>query len=201
MSEIAHDACMRPDDRSAPDPAGVADNRRGVILGIDTGLLRTGYAFLSETGQDEEVKLIEAGVIRLRREDPLERRLVELERSLETLVNTHQPTSLACEALYAHYKHPRTAILMAHARGVILALAGRLDLEIINVPATQAKKMITGSGRPGKAQMQRAIAATLRLSRIPEPDDGADALAIGLAGLRLREATHQTDATATRGRA
>jgi crossover junction endodeoxyribonuclease RuvC len=56
---------------------------------------------------------------------------------------------------------------------------------VVHVPATQAKKMLTGAGRAGKAQVQRAVAMTLRLARLPEPHDVADAMAVALAGARL----------------
>lgn len=116
--------------------------RDELVLGIDPGLQRTGYALLSEAPAPQEARLIEAGVIRLRRADTLAARLVELETSLETLIRAHQPALLACEELYAHYKHPRTAILMAHARGVILALAARRGLRIVSVAATNVKKLL-----------------------------------------------------------
>ena len=104
------------------------------------------------------------------------------------MIQTHHPLVLACEELYAHYKHPRTAILMAHARGVILALAARSGLEILSVAATNVKKLLTGSGHAGKRQVQLAVTATLHLPMIPEPNDVADAIAIALCGLRLRHA-------------
>jgi len=156
-----------------------------LVLGIDPGLLRTGYAVLSDDGP-AEAGLVEAGVIRLTRGRPLPDRLVELEQGLEMIIVTHRPTTLACEELYAHYRHPRTAILMAHARGVILALAARRGLAVVSVAATNVKKLLTGSGRAGKRQVQRAIMATLGLPVLPEPADVADAIAIGLCGLRLR---------------
>lgn len=155
------------------------------MLGIDPGLQRTGYAILAGPPQRETCSLVEAGVIRLDPRQTLEHRLVELEDSLDQLICKHQPTVIACEQLYAHYKHPRTAIIMAHARGVILALAARRGLEIVHVAATHVKKHLTGSGRAGKAQIQRAVAATLNLPQIPEPNDVADALAVALCGLRM----------------
>jgi len=54
------------------------------------------------------------------------------------------------------------------------------------VSATRVKKTLTGSGHAGKAQIQRAVAATLRMPKLPEPADVADAIAIALCGLRLR---------------
>lgn len=157
-----------------------------VVLGIDPGLQRTGYALLSPGGAAAEVFLLEAGVIRLPRGEALSRRLVLLHEGLCELLDTHHPALLACEELYAHYKHPRTAILMGHARGVILAAAARAGLGIIPVAATNVKKLLTGSGRASKRQMQLAVAATLKLPAVPEPNDVADAIAIALAGLRLQ---------------
>lgn len=152
-----------------------------VVLGIDPGLQRTGYALLR--GANGPIPILDAGVIRLNPRARLEERLVELQTCLESLLAAHRPELLACEELYAHYKHPRTAILMGHARGVILALARRSGLTILPVSATHVKKTLTGSGRAGKPQVQRAVAATLSLARRPEPFDVADALAIALCGL------------------
>ena len=72
-----------------------------------------------------------------------------------------------------------------------MALAARRGLTILDVAATHVKKHLTGSGRAGKAQVQRAVAAALHLPCIPEPDDVADALAIALCGLHLRAARQQ----------
>jgi crossover junction endodeoxyribonuclease RuvC len=158
------------------------------LLGVDPGLQRTGYAVLCVASDLENARLIEAGVVRLARHTPLPHRLLELEAGLTDVINQHRPAAVACEELYAHYKHPRTAILMAHARGVILALAARQGLPLISIAATNVKKLLTGSGHAGKRQVQQAVAATLRLPRLPEPPDVADAIAIALAGARLRRA-------------
>mgnify|MGYP000420008193 CR=1 FL=1 len=158
---------------------------RRPLLGLDPGLLRTGYALLAPPRPGQEPRLLEAGLIRLPQQAPLSERLLELERSLLTLIKNHRPALLACEELYAHYRHPRTAILMAHARGVILALAARAGLQIIPVAATNVKKLLTGSGRASKPQVQLAVAATLHLPKVPEPHDVADAIAIALCGWRL----------------
>lgn len=175
-------------------PAGsTGSSAASLVLGIDPGLQRTGYAVLSATSPPREGCLIEAGVIRLPPSQSLAHRLVELDQSLTELIRTHQPALLACEELYAHYRHPRTAIRMAHARGVILALAARAGLEIIPIAATNVKKLLTGSGRASKRQVQLAVTATLQLSAVPEPNDVADAIAIALCGLRLRHAKQATE--------
>ena len=103
--------------RQAPIPAPAATAApEGPILGIDPGLRRTGYAILVRRGSGDTCRVLEAGVVRLNPADPMEQRLLELERSLDDLIGTHRPGVMACEQLYAHYKHPRTAILMGAER-------------------------------------------------------------------------------------
>ncbi len=154
------------------------------VLGIDPGLRRTGYAILGFTSSGG-ARVREAGVVRLDTAAALELRLVELERAIQELIELHKPHVLACEQLYAHYKHPRTALLMSHARGVILAAAARNGLAVVHVGATLSKKLLTGNGHASKLQMQRAVAMTLCLSTLPTPHDVADALAIGLCGWQI----------------
>ncbi|MFH1747390.1 MAG: crossover junction endodeoxyribonuclease RuvC [Planctomycetota bacterium] len=181
--------CMMTNMADNPDhlshSANIEKQSQCIILGIDPGLERTGYAFLSEHTNAYTPRLIEAGLIRLNRRQPLEQRLAQLAHGIETLIDKHQPQVLACEELYAHYRHPRTAILMAHARGVILAWAACRQLDVFSLAATHVKKVLTGSGRASKAQVQRTVAATLGLPTVPEPHDVADAIAIAYSGLRM----------------
>ncbi len=149
-----------------------------VICGIDPGLGATGYAVLRSRG--ERLSVIDAGVCRFDGKHTLERRLADLDRDITSLLAEHDPDFLAVEELYAHYKHPRTAILMGHARGVILLAAARRGIEVHNYAATHVKRYLTGNGRATKAQVQRAVQNTLNLDELPEPPDVADALAIAL---------------------
>jgi crossover junction endodeoxyribonuclease RuvC len=87
---------------------------------------------------------------------------------------------MVVEQLFAHYDHPRTAILMAHARGVILLAAAQRDIPVVHYAASRVKKTITGHGRATKEQMQHAVQRELSLPRLPDPPDVADALAVAL---------------------
>jgi crossover junction endodeoxyribonuclease RuvC len=124
--------------------------------------------------------IVDAGVCRFDQALPLAGRLTDVERDISSVLTEHRPDYVAVEELYAHYKHPRTAILMGHARGVILLAASKLGIEVRSYPATRIKRYLTGNGRATKMQMQRAIQATLALPELPEPADVADALAIAL---------------------
>ena len=153
------------------------------VLGIDPGLRLTGYGVVDVASGAVEPKLVEGGVIRLKSKS-IEQRLVELNDSIASLIDEFKPGEMALEKLYAHYKHPRTAILMAHARGVILLCAEQRALTVEHVPATAVKKALTGYGHASKEQMQRAVQTQCRLKEPPSPPDVADAIAIALTHAR-----------------
>ena len=148
------------------------------ILGIDPGLQVCGYACL-ETDADRE-KLIEAGVIRTAGGSEIQEKLNRIAEDIQSLLNTFKPDVVAVEELYAHYAHPRTAILMGHARGVILQKCAEAGVEVKSFSATRIKKSITGNGRASKGQIQRTIQTILSLPKLPEPSDVADAIATAL---------------------
>lgn len=154
------------------------DRRDAVICGIDPGLRIMGYAVMRVAGRD--TSLVDAGVCRFDESLPLARRLVDIERDLVSILVEHKPCVVAVESLYAHYKHPRTAILMGHARGVILQAAAKLGIDVRDFAATRVKRHLTGNGRADKGQVQRAIQTSLNLPELPEPPDVADAIAIAM---------------------
>jgi crossover junction endodeoxyribonuclease RuvC len=148
------------------------------ILGIDPGLRITGYGVVDfGLGQP---KLVDGGVIRLMARTSLAARLVELETELNELLDEFKPDICAVEQLYSHYNHPRTAILMGHARGVILLAAERRKVRIEQFSANRVKQAVVGHGHAGKPQVQKAIQQIWRLKSPPQPPDVADALAVAL---------------------
>jgi crossover junction endodeoxyribonuclease RuvC len=148
------------------------------VLGVDPGLNTTGYGVLEADGK--RLRLCEAGVVRGKSRGSLTKRLREIHDGLTEVIATLKPEVMALEELYSHYARPRTAILMGHARGVICLAAAEAGLEVAHYSATRIKRILTGSGRAGKEQVQRAIQRELGLAALPEPFDVADALAVAL---------------------
>jgi crossover junction endodeoxyribonuclease RuvC len=153
-----------------------------LTLGIDPGTRITGYGCLkpARTG----VSIVEAGCFRLDEDAPIAARLVELERDFNDLLDRIAPELIAVEQLYSHYAHPQTAIIMGHARGVILLCAQRRGIKLVELRPTEVKKSLTGHGHASKEQVQLAIQQEFRLPELPKPPDVADALAIALCALR-----------------
>jgi crossover junction endodeoxyribonuclease RuvC len=148
------------------------------ILGIDPGLNTTGYGVLEVAAGGP--RLCEAGVVRGRTRNSITARVAEIHAGVTDVIVNFNPCAMALEQLYGHYQRPRTSILMGHARGVICLAAAQGGIPVIHYSATQVKKILTGNGRAGKSQVQRAVQHELRLKQLPEPPDVADALAIAL---------------------
>ena len=148
------------------------------VIGIDPGMRVSGYAVVEQVAS--QLRIVDAGVIRSDADLPLSKRLDQIYQDFDAILSEHNPEVLSIEELYAHYKHPRTAILMGHARGVFLVTAAQHLLEVKDYAATRIKKSLTGNGRASKEQIQRAIQTQLALATLPEPADVADALAIAL---------------------
>ncbi len=155
------------------------------VLGIDPGLNTTGYAVL-QWGAAGPV-LCEAGVVRSRAKGSLESRLVEIHTGVREVITAFAPRVMAVEELYSHYERPRTAILMGHARGVICLAAAMAEIPVRHYAATQVKKIMTGSGRASKGQIQLAVCREFALSQPPDPPDVADAMAIALCHMFLEK--------------
>ncbi len=155
------------------------------VLGIDPGLNTTGYAVVELATRGPV--LCEAGVVRSHAKRSLEQRLAEIYAGVREVLTAFKPQLMSVEELYSHYKRPRTAILMGHARGVICLASAEAGIPVRHYAATQVKKMLTGSGRATKRQIQLAMCREFALSQPPDPPDVADALAIALCHLYMEK--------------
>jgi crossover junction endodeoxyribonuclease RuvC len=148
------------------------------ILGIDPGLNRTGYAVF-ERGSRGPV-LREGGVIRSTQKLSLAERVHEIGEGIQELIEQYAPAVMAIEQVFSTGQFPKAALLMAHARGAILFAAAQRRVHVVHYTPRQIKKLLTGSGKASKDQVQRAIQNELRLDRLLEPNDVADAAAVAL---------------------
>jgi crossover junction endodeoxyribonuclease RuvC len=151
------------------------------VVGFDPGLRITGFGAIELNGSN--CRVISAGVIRASAKKQMAERLQEIYQGVSQVLEESAPEELAIEDLYTNYHHPRTAILMGHARGMVFLAAAQRGLPVKSYPARKIKQVLTGNGNAGKLQVQRAIQSQLGLLRLPEPADVADALAVALCHL------------------
>jgi len=148
------------------------------ILGVDPGLVTTGYGVIEVKGG--KLKVLEAGVVQPNTKDAFERRIAKVHQHIGGIINTHKPDAVVLEKLYAHYKHPATAFVLGHVRGVICLAAAQSNTPLIEQSPKRIRMALLGNGNATKIQVQAFVK---RLLNCPKADMGldiSDALALAL---------------------
>lgn len=135
-----------------------------LILGIDPGLNITGYGLIKVKDRCG-FTLMDAGFIETNSSLGMPKRLAKIYSELFDILEKTKPDVLVLEQLYAHYKHPLTASLLGHARGVICLLAEQKKIHFVEYPATRVKKVTTGNGHASKQQIQKMIEYILDIKK------------------------------------
>lgn len=146
------------------------------VLGIDPGVARVGYGVL------DGMRCVSYGCVETEKTTAGSVRLLQIRREVATLIKTHRPDIVAVEKLFFQ-KNVKTAIMVAEARGVILAAAAEARVPVAEFTPLVVKQALTGYGKAEKGQVQRMVKSLLGLREVPKPDDAADALAIAYTGL------------------
>ena len=149
-----------------------------IVLGIDPGLTRCGYAVLRVSG-NTEVSMSALGVLSTSPEKDLPNRLAEIAREIEELLDEYQPSAVAVERIFFQ-SNVRTAMSVGQVSGLVLSAAARRNIELVQYSPNQVKLALTGWGGADKAQVQKMVKERLKLNSIPKPADAADAAAIAL---------------------
>ncbi len=147
------------------------------ILGIDCGTERTGYGVIDSDGRAHT--MVDAGVIRTSPREPLEARLLTISTKLRECCQEHRPETVAVEEVFFAV-NARTAIKLAHVRGVALLAVAESKLVLAEYSPLEVKMSVVGYGRAEKHQVQQMVASLLRLTAIIESEDASDALAIAI---------------------
>ena len=147
------------------------------IIGVDPGLVNTGYGVIDVNGKSHVA--VEGGVSTTKASDSLEIRLKIIYQDIREVLEELRPNHMAVEDLHSRYRNLKTAIIMGHARGVIVLAAGEAGIPVFHYQPTQAKNLVTGSGRADKVQVQRAVAVHLGLPEISN-EHVADAFSIAI---------------------
>lgn len=148
-----------------------------IILGIDPGIARVGWAVLSVVGA--KLTPISYDCIETEKEKTPEKRLSEIYASLTQLIKKYSPEVMAVEDLF-FATNAKTAISVGQSRGVILLTAAHEHIPVVSYSPLAVKRAITGDGKADKKQVSRMVTLTLKLPKTPLLDDTTDAIAIGM---------------------
>ncbi len=147
------------------------------ILGIDPGLLHTGWAIIDSQGQNR--KYIASGVILPPARDPMPQRLANIFRGVSELVDTFAPDVCSIEITFVN-KNPQTTLALGHARAAAIVAVASRDIPIYEYEPNKIKKALTSAGHADKDQVYKMVRILLPAARPKTPDE-SDAIAIALA--------------------
>lgn len=158
------------------------------ILGIDPGYAITGYGVIA--CKNGRFVPVEYGAITTPAGVEFSLRLQEIYEGMQEILHRLRPDAASVEKLY-FTNNKTTGIGVAEARGVILLALSQAGVPLYEYTPMQVKQAVTGYGKALKPQMQEATKKLLCLSKVPKPDDTADALALAIchgqaAGSRLK---------------
>ena len=151
-----------------------------LILGIDPGYGRAGYAVVAE--KRGVLHLVACDTIITSQSLAYPKRLQQLYEELRTVITRHSPGEAAIEKLFFGKNAP-TAIAVAQARGVTLLALVQNEIPITEYTPNEVKLAVTGYGLAKKGQVGEMVGLLLNLKEIPRPDDAADAAAIAICHL------------------
>jgi crossover junction endodeoxyribonuclease RuvC len=168
------------------------------VLGIDPGTAVLGYGVV-DGGPGQHFRLIECGTLTTRARDPLPTRLRIIHDGITALLTRHLPDSLAVESAF-YGRNVRTAVVLSHARGVILLAAEVAGVAIAEYSPALIKKTVVGRGAALKPQVGYMVAQLLRLRSAPSPADAADGVAVALTHLMMASRPRARPAPVTSSR-
>jgi crossover junction endodeoxyribonuclease RuvC len=148
-----------------------------VTIGIDPGTLVTGYGIIRSEGSRHEA--LDYGCIKPPSKMKLTDRYLVIYQGIEALLDKFYPDALAVETQYVQ-KNPQSALKLGMARGVVIVAAKQRVIPVYEYSPSKAKLAVVGRGHASKFQVQGMVQMLLNLSRLPQPEDAADALALAL---------------------
>lgn len=154
------------------------------MVGVDPGLVGTGWAVVERGTEGPTV--VDVGVVATPAGLPLPERLQRIYEGVAGVLDAHAPELLVLEELYSEYRFPRTALLMAHARGVICLAARQRGIEVLGLAPAEVKRVVTANGAAPKPQVQLAVRRLFGLTGPLRSPHAADALALAFAGVGRR---------------
>lgn len=148
-----------------------------LVLGIDPGSIKTGWALLSYEGK--KISVVDSGVLKFDAKTDFLERLVEIQTKTAGLLLEFDPDEIAFEALI-YVKSPTALSKLAQTRGVILScFLNSHRGKIYEYSPNLVKKSAVGHGHADKESVQKILMKSLNIKDF-ESSDESDAVAIAL---------------------
>ena len=133
------------------------------ILGIDPGFAITGYSIIDYIGN--KFHLVTSGAVTTEAGVSFPIRLEKIYNDLTNIINEYKPDAVSVEELFFN-NNAKTAINVAQARGVILVVARKMNIDTFEYTPLQIK--------------QAVVETILKVDNLPKLDDTTDSMAAAI---------------------
>jgi len=154
-----------------------------IVLGIDPGLSNTGYGLIKY--DKKKIELIDYGCILTRKKDNFSVRIKKIYYKIKELIEKYNPHEVVIEDIFFN-KNVRSALTVSKVHGMVAITAALMELELFEYTPLQIKQATVGNGRAEKHQVQSMVKILLNLSKIPQPNHAADALAAAICHIHTK---------------
>ncbi len=158
------------------------------ILAIDPGYERLGIAILEKVPSYKET-LLYSDCFFTPKTKAHHERLAMVAIEIARIIKEYTPQALSIETLFFS-KNVKTALLVAEARGVILAEASRNGIKVFEYSPADIKIAVTGYGKSDKTHIIDMIPKLITLTKKIKYDDEFDAIAAGITYFAIEKATY-----------
>ena len=147
------------------------------IIGIDPGLIQTGFGIININ--DNDISMIDYGIIKPDPKANLPIRLLTIFEDIVQIINDYKPEVFVIEEVF-YSKNVKSTMRLGQARGSAMVAAASKNMIIYEYSPRKIKQAVTGNGNAHKSQVQFMVKTKLKMDHVPEPIDASDALAVAL---------------------
>jgi crossover junction endodeoxyribonuclease RuvC len=153
-----------------------------IILSIDPGVERVGYAILEKDSRTKAINCLHSGLVLTDKTLTREKRFVIIYDRVSKLIDQYRPDCLVIEELF-YSKNVKTAIAVAQAQGLLYLAAAAHSISLHSLPPNTIKMRVTGYGNADKLAIKKMVDLQMKLTKKKRIDDEYDAIACGMAYL------------------
>lgn len=149
-----------------------------IILGIDPGSRKTGFAVIEFDGSKRSI--VDFGTIFLTDTRSMPDKLVRIFNRISELFARYRISSVAVEAGY-YGKNAQSAYKLGYARSAAVLAAAMKSIEVVEYSPRKVKQAVTGNGNASKVQVKYMIKKLLANTEdLTIREDEADACAVAI---------------------
>jgi len=155
-----------------------------IILAIDPGYDRIGFAVMNKKGGKEEI--LHSECFQTSKKDSIYKRMFEVGKRTELLIEKFKVKLMVVESLFFS-RNTKTAMRVAETRGITFFVAKKAKIKIEEFTPNQIKSAVAGHGQATKKDIEFVLQKVYKVDTKKKKDDELDAIALGFTHFAVKK--------------